>query len=367
MRPAAQLTPSALPICVVGAGNLGQAQAGHLASLGHSVRLYNRSPGRLASLSAPSTIRLAGAVSGEARLASVGTDLGAALAGVRVVFVDVPATGHADLAKALAPLLAGRSDPPLLVLHPGQTFGARHFAEALASAGLAKAPPICELQTAIYTSRLGGHGEAAVLALKRRVGVAVHPQSAGQAADLLRGLYPQLILAPSTLHTGLTNLQGIIHPAVCLFNLARIEGGDRFRIYREGLTPAAAAFIDAADRERLAVCEALGVKVPTAAQWFALSYGARGPTTLEAMQQVLAYEHLEAPTSLATRLLWEDVPTGLVPLRSLADALRVPAPNLAALAQLARTVCGAALEQDGWTLERLGLAGKSAAEIRKAF
>jgi opine dehydrogenase len=367
MRPAAQLTPAALEICVVGAGNLGQAQAGHLASLGHSVRLYNRSRERIASLAATSTVRLAGAISGEPKLASVGTDLAAAIAGARIVFVDVPATGHAELARSLAPLLASRKEPPLLVLHPGQTFGARHFAQALRRGGLAAPPPICELQTALYTSRLGSKGEAAVLALKRRVGVAVYPQGRVQAAELVKGLYPQLIQAPSTLHTGLTNLQGIIHPAVCLFNLARIERGERFHLYREGLSRAVGAFIDAADRERLAICEAVGVKVPTAAQWFALSYGARGPSTLEAMQQVAAYDGLDAPPSLSTRLLWEDVPTGLSPLLSLAEQLRVRVPNLDALARLARTVCGPELDREGWTMERLGLGGKSAAEIRKAF
>ncbi|MHB8419291.1 MAG: NAD/NADP octopine/nopaline dehydrogenase family protein [Myxococcales bacterium] len=367
MRPAAQLAPAPLQICVVGAGNLGQAQAGHLASLGHSVRIYNRSRERLASIAATSRVRLTGAVNGEAKLASVGTDLATALEGARIVFIDVPATGHADLARALAPLLDACREPPLLVLHPGQTFGARHFAEELRRSGLREPPPVCELQTALYTSRLGAGGEASVLALKRRVSTAVYPQARAEAAGPLRALYPQLIPAPSTLHTGLTNLQGIIHPAVCLLNLARIERGERFRLYREGLSPGVGAFFEAADRERLAICEAMGVKVPTAAQWFALSYGVRGPSTFEAMQQVSAYETLEAPSSLSTRLLWEDVPTGLVPLLSLAALLRVQTPALEALLRLARIVCGPALDREGWTLERLGLAGKSAAEIRRAL
>ncbi len=369
MRPAAQLAPAALEVCVIGAGNLGQAQAGHLASLGHSVRLFNRSPERIAPLQGRAHIKLTGTVEGEPRLGAVTTDLAAAVAGAQLIFVDVPATAHAELAGALAPLInkGWGQPPPLLVLHPGQTFGARHFALRLQQAGVAAPPPICELQTALYTSRLTAAGQAKVLAIKRRVSCSVYPHSQLAAADPLRALYPQLIAAPSTLHTGLANLQGVIHPAVCLFNLARIDRGEAFRIYREGLSPALGGVIERADRERLTICAALGVKTPTAAQWFALSYGVSGSTALEAMLAVPAYAQLEAPPSLATRLIWEDVPTGLLPLWSLAGALGVPAPALHAILEMATLACGPRILEGAWTLERLGLAGKSAAELRGAF
>jgi opine dehydrogenase len=127
------------------------------------------------------------------------------------------------------------------------------------------------------------------------------------------------------------------------------------------------AVIERADRERLSICAALGVKTPTAAQWFALSYGAIGSNAVEAMRQVAAYEHLDSPPSLATRLLWEDVPTGLSPMLSLAGALGLHTPALLALSEMATLACGPAILHDAWTLERLGFAGKSAAELRGAF
>jgi opine dehydrogenase len=331
--------------------------------------LYNRTPARIAPLQGSSRIKLTGAVEGEPKLGSLTSDLAAATAGAQLIFVDVPATAHAELAAAMVPLIkkSWGASPPLIVLHPGQTLGARHFAVQLQRAGIAAPPPICELQTALYTSRLTRAGEAAVLAIKRRVSVSVYPRSQLAAADALRSIYPQIIPAPSTLHTGLANLQGIIHPAVCLFNLARIDRGETFRIYREGLSPALGAVIERADRERLGLCAALGVKTPTAAQWFALSYGVAGASAVEAMLQVAAYEQLDSPTSLATRLIWEDVPTGLSPLLSLARALGQTAPTLHALSEMATLACGPTMLDGAWTLERLGLAGKNAAELRGAF
>jgi hypothetical protein len=85
------------------------------------------------------------------------------------------------------------------------------------------------------------------------------------------------------------------------------------------------------------------------------------------MLQVAAYEQLDSPTSLATRLIWEDVPTGLSPLLSLARALGQTAPTLHALSEMATLACGPTMLDGAWTLERLGLAGKNAAELRGAF
>ncbi|MHB1845355.1 MAG: NAD/NADP octopine/nopaline dehydrogenase family protein [Deltaproteobacteria bacterium] len=369
MQAVAELAPARLEICVVGAGSLGQAQAGHLASLGHRVHLYNRSANRLAPLRESGKVELSGVLSGAFELASLTTDLAAAIAHASVVFVDVPASGHLAMANALAPLLRRQpeGEGPLLVLHPGQTFGARHFARALERAGVRKAPPVCELQTALYTCRAGSGGRASVFALKQRVAASVYPRSEAPALGPLKAIYPQLIAAPSTLHTGLTNLQGIIHPAAVLFNLSRVDRGDRFRIYREGLSGALGAFIEKADRERLSVAKALGAAVPTAAQWFSLSYGVTGSTAVEAMRNVPAYADLEAPRDLATRLLWEDIPTGLVPLLSLAEALGVEAGTLRLLRDLAVSVCGPKLLEDGWDLARIGLPGADAEAVRQGF
>jgi len=183
----------------------------------------------------------------------------------------------------------------------------------------------------------------------------------------LRALYPQLALQESTLHTGLSNVQAFVHPALCLFNLARIEGGQPFRIYREGLTPAAGAFLATADSERLAIARAFGVTVPTAIQWFEQSYGLSGPTPFDVIQRIPAYEQLPGPRSLDTRLLWEDVPTGLVPMISLARAAAVKTPALDGLLAMVTATCGEALVENGWTLERLGLGEATLLELKQVL
>ena len=140
-------------IAVLGAGNLGLAQAGHLALLGHSVRLYNRGQARLGPLAMGAKLRLKGVLRGEVALGLASTDLGEVVRGAELIFVDVPANGHAELAAALAPVLEPTSRA-VIILHPGQTLGARHFARAL---GLERFPGIAlgELQTAPLHDALG--------------------------------------------------------------------------------------------------------------------------------------------------------------------------------------------------------------------
>jgi opine dehydrogenase len=369
MRAVPHLEEEPLEICVIGSGNLGQSQAAHLASLGHAVRLYNRGAERLAGLGDKFELLLSGAASARADLKLATTDLSTAFDDAPLVFVDVPASAHEDLARQLAPLLRATKDrsQPLIVLHPGQTLGAVHFGRLLRSLGVDPLPPICELQTALYTARAGSPGSIALLAIKHRVSMAALPSQDRSHAAPLRALYPQLVLMESTLQTGLSNVQAFFHPALCLFNLSRIEGAQTFRIYREGLTPAAGEFLARADAERLAIARAFGVVVPSAIQWFEQSYGITGSTIFEATQRVPAYEQLQGPRSLDTRLLWEDVPTGLVPMTALARAAGVKTPILDGLLAVLTAVCGPDVVAHGWTLERLGLAGLSLAELKRAL
>jgi opine dehydrogenase len=65
-----------------------------------------------------------------------------------------------------------------------------------------------------------------------------------------------LTRAPSVLHTGLANLGAILHPAITLGNAERIQKGDAFDFYTDGVTPRVAAVLAAADAERLRIARA---------------------------------------------------------------------------------------------------------------
>ena len=84
--------------------------------------------------------------------------------------------------------------------------------------------------------------------------------------------------------------------------------------------------------------------------------------TIQRLQQEV-YRSLPAPATLAHRYLAEDVPCGAVPVASLGRAVGVPMPIHESLIELAGVVHGCDYWTVGRTVERLGLAGRDAAQI----
>src|SRR5262249_11814409 len=144
-----------------------------------------------------------------------------------------------------------------ILLLPGRTGGALEFRRVLREAGCRARVVLGEANTFPFASRCVGPGEAHIHGAKAQVLAAALP--AWRTADLLaacRPLLPMLAPARSVLHTGLANLGAILHPTIALLNAGRIQAGEPFDFYAGGVTPAVAAALAAADRERLQVARA---------------------------------------------------------------------------------------------------------------
>lgn len=346
---------------VVGAGGGGLAMAGHLALLGHPVMLLNRSPEKTAAIAQRGGIELEGALEGFGRLLGAGTDPASLLEAAEVVVVVVPAHAHRDVATWLAPHLRPGQK---ILLHPGRTLGALEFSQALHRAGAPSNLLVAEAQTLLYASRVAGPARVRVFQVKREVPLAAIP--AWRTEEVLRPLaraLPQFVAAPDVLTTSLGNIGAIFHPAPTLLNMARIEAGELFEYYRQGISPAVARVLEALDEERLAVGRALGVPVQSARGWLEEAYGAAGEDLYAAIQSNPAYEGIVSPSTLASRYLYEDVPTGLVPMASLGRSLGVRTPLMEALIGLASRVVGIDLQARGRTLEKLGFDGFSGEQL----
>jgi opine dehydrogenase len=76
-------------------------------------------------------------------------------------------------------------------------------------------------------------------------------------------------------------------------------------------------------------------------------------------------KRVKAPAALDHRYMHEDVGYGLVPMAELGRLAGVATPTMDALVRLAGLALGISYGRDGLTLERLGLAGKSPAELSR--
>ncbi len=346
--------------CVVGAGNGGCAMAAHLALLGFPVTLYSSSHAKLAEIDSLG-LSAEGAVEGVVRPRDLTSSPLHAAASARMIMVVVPAFAHRTVAERFAPYLR---DEHVVVLNPGRTLGAIEFAHALRERGCAAAVTVAETQSLLYASRLVGPGRVRVFSIKRRVDVAALP--AWRTRDVVRLLnraWPEFAAADSLLETGLDNIGAILHPTPTILNITRIESGESFEYYHEGVSPLVARVLDGLDAERLAVARSLGVRARSLVEWIGDAYGASGPTAYEAVVNTRAYQGIKAPSDPDTRYILEDVPTGLVPMSALGRLAGVSTPLMDAVIAIASRMADRDFRATGRTLENLGLDGMTPEEL----
>jgi opine dehydrogenase len=355
---------SMLSVAVLGAGNGGLALAGYLSHMGHRVALWNRSPGRTESVAAFGGVRLTmpGSSTTVARVTMATSCIADALVDAGVVLVAVPASGHADVARACAPCLR---DGQTVLLLPGRTGGALEFQRVLREAGCRAAILLGEANSFPFAARNVGPAEAIIFGAKTELLAAALPaKRTAELVTVCRPFLPMLAAAPSVLHTGLSNLGAILHPTIMLLNAERIERGATFDFYSEGVTQQVADVLAAADEERLRVAHSYGVDVQSLPVWIAAAYGHHADGIKAAVGGNPAYVGIKAPGSLQHRYLFEDVPTGLIPLLELGRAAGLALPTLRYLVNLGRAKLGGERWQNPRTLASLGMAGLNAKEIR---
>ncbi|HHV18700.1 MAG TPA: NAD(P)-binding domain-containing protein [Thermoanaerobacterales bacterium] len=355
------MSPMDVCFAVIGGGNGGLAMAGYLAYRGFSVNLYNRTQARIQSLIEDPRIDLSGSIEGTGILNLVTSNLKEAIRETDIIMVTTPATGHYDLARLMAPHL---EDGQIIVLNPGRTGGALEVYETLRSFGCKKDIVVAEAQTFIYACRATGPKIAKIFSVKHEVALAAIPAiHTKKVTRLLSGAYPQFTPAKNVMETSINNFGAIFHPAPTLLNSGHIERGETFEYYLEGITPSIGQMLEKLDTERMKVATALGIKAVSAKQWLEESYGAKGETIYEAIQNNPAYKGLTAPKGLDTRYIYEDVPCSLVPISSLAEKLGIETPAIDTVIRLANIMTGRNFIQEGRTAEKLGLNDMSSSQI----
>jgi opine dehydrogenase len=355
-------------VAVIGAGNVGCALAGDLALRGFEVRLFNRSPGRLAAIRDAGGITLTGEIEGFAAPGLVTESLQEAVDGAEVVAVTVPTASLPAYAAALA---QATTDEQLIWLNPGHSGGALYLAAELARAGRRGERTICQLTAASHISRLTGPATVRVF-LRCRASLAALPAShLEECHQRLDALLPgQFGWAESVLEADLANLNAILHPPGMVCNAGWIEAtAGKFGFYAEGSGRAVARVMDAIDRERLALAARLQVRaVPFTELFHQLGFTTGEQVHADGAYHAIQHSELirpiQSPPKLDHRYLHEDVGWGLVPWMHLAAAAGSPAPTIAALTHLAGVINGIDYPREGLTLERMGLAGMTPDEIR---
>jgi len=346
---------------VIGAGNGGHAFSAHLALLGFQVSLYDIEAKKVKDLKITGKIQVNGAVQGEATIHLITNHIGEAIRDVNVIMVVIPAVYHAGIVKKMVPYLQNNQ---VIVLNPGATGGALEIRNVLKQEKCSAEIIVAETNTLLYACRSSKAGEVNIGGVKDLVYVSALPSSKiNEVVEKLNEAFPQYKPLPTTMFTSLENVNAMLHPAPMLLNTGRIETNQTFRFYLDGYTPSVVKIVENMDNERLSVGKAFGIKLPSLSDWYKFSYGVKGENLSEVIQNMKPYEDIQCSNTLNSRYLFEDIPTGLVPISELARAVNVKTPTIDSIIELGSTVLGRDFWAEGRSLSKLGLSGMNANQI----
>lgn len=330
------VTKSANPVFVCGAGHQGLSMSAHLALNGIQVNLWNRTQKNIQEVLNTGIIHCSGIVNGEAKIARTSTNIADVVADF--VMITTPSSAYKDIAKILAPYVYSGM---VIVLNPGRTFGAIEFAEELKRNGVKDFPQIAETQTIVYTCRKSGKNSTNIFALKKDVEIAAIK---GSNIKHIMALMPDCLKpyfkpVKSVALTSLSNIGMVLHCAPVMMNVGWIECEKvEFKYYYDGISKSVAHLLEKIDAERQAVAKAGNFEVESLKEWLERTYQVTGESLYECIRNNEAYREIDAPPTINSRYIFEDVPNGLVPVETMGIEYGVPTPNITTIINLACSV-----------------------------
>lgn len=323
-------------VFVCGAGHQGFSMAAHLTLNGVEVKLWNRTQKNIQDVLDTRVIHCSGVINGDAKISKISTNMADVVADF--VMVTTPSSAHKDIAKEIAPFV---HPDMIIVLNPGRTFGAIEFAEELKRHGVKTLPHIAETQTIVYTCRKSGANSISILALKNDVEIAA---IRGSSISYIMDRMPECLksyfkVVNSVGQTSLSNVGMVLHCSPVMMNIGWIETQKAdFKYYYDGISHSVAHFLEKIDVERQAVAKAGGFEIESVMDWLKRTYGVTGADLLECIRNNEAYTEIDAPPSINTRYIYEDVPNGLVPVEAMGQEFGVATPNITTIIDLACSV-----------------------------
>jgi opine dehydrogenase len=275
---------SANTVTIIGAGIGGLYLVAELGIAGFKLRLHDIDDSRLSEIQARGGVDVEGERGGFAPVERTTTNLPSAVDGAGVIIVVTGGNTQAAVARSLAPLTRNGQ---VILLIQGNTGGSLIMRRALDEAGCRAEIDVAEMDNYPYSCWRLSPTRIRPIVRKRWLQIATFPGNRiGAVFPRVSPLFPEAVAAPNSWYTGFTNANAMLHVANCVANAGRIESGDSYKFYAEGVTPAVARLYEAINAERVAVAAALGASVPSLADWFDRVYGVREATLVETCQRL---------------------------------------------------------------------------------
>jgi opine dehydrogenase len=265
-------------------------------------------------------------------------------------------------------MIAHLRDGQHVVIVPGN-YGGFLLKKMMSAAGVKPDISISGTASLPYACRISDYNTVTIYKKKYRLKIATSPvEHSSTVLDVMNDVFSghiEFIAGSNLLAIDLDNVNFSLHPLPLLLNYGDIEKNpDTFRHYIDGVTPLISDQMMKMDEERMAIGDALGLDLTSTMDQLKTYYGQNESKTY--------YEYVNSEQSpykdivghnVRSRYITEDVPCLHVPAIELARLVNINAPIVEMCVKLSSLLHGVNYAAEGTTLEKLGLGGKTVAEI----
>jgi opine dehydrogenase len=357
-----------MKVAILGSGGGGLAVAHDFSTHGHEVRLWDfeEFPGNIKAVERNGGVFAEGHLKGFTLVKYSGHNISETLRGAELIMAVGPAYSTKPFAEACRPHL---EKGQVVIVCPSSCGGSVEFKNGIGRPIRDEDILLAETNTLPYAVRVTEPGRIRVF-LKLRGGLFLAALPAGnteRVLNMVRDVYPHLKAAKNIMQTSLQNGNPVIHPAITLLNVGLIErtSGD-FYFYEDGVTAAVGRLVEAVDNERLAIARRLGADVIPDPELGMLQGYQTENNYDSSYRKAPGYQGIKAQSSLDYRYFNEDVGYGLVFMSGLGAQIGVPTPHIDSIITIVSTIMQRDYRKEQKrTMETLGLAGKSADDLKK--
>lgn len=349
---------------ILGSGNGGKALAGQIASKGHSVNIFEAlAPTEdFLKLQNEKEIYLKGDVNCKGTLNCVTTNIEEAVSDRDIIIVVAPAFAHAPLFKLLIPHL---KDGQKVIIIPGN-YGTFLLKKMMSEYEINKNISISEVASLPFACRAVEYNTVMVYKQKLKLKLATCPVTQNEEIlEIMNAIADIYIPGENVLEVSLDNFNAILHPLPVLLNIAGIEKNPKnFRHYIDGVSPLVSKKMEEMDEERMLIGEKYQLPLMSTLEQEKMYYGFNETQSL--------YDYFnsdESPykdiygQSVFGRYITEDLPYLLVPAKQLGEKVGLETPLLDICIKLASALHDRDYIEDGYNLDKLGIAEMSRDEI----
>lgn len=352
-----------MKITILGAGNMGCANAADLTLKGHEVTLVKTSTAMhnetIAYLQAHDNQITLWQEGNErtARVHEITTSLDS-IPDADLIYITTQTNVHEQLIQRIAPLL---QDGQVILITPGY-FSTAYFLKHCPGKDLT----IVEGESSTIDCRINDEGVVRVGFRNVRNPVGVYPVgNLARVKDKLDSMQFNYAYLANVIEAALHNPNLIVHTVGAIMSIPRIEKTKgEYCMYWEVWTPSVYRILEGLDNEKMNVLEHFGCERLDYFNACKFRNSLDDDMDAKAVFEEYAASPYRAkgPVVVDSRYISEDVPQGLVMLEALSKHLGLATPVCTALIEIATVALGRDLRAEGRTLERLG-----EENIRKIF